>query len=94
MSKSHQSPQIDICSVVSSLHHGTLNFLTENISSASILGPGLVTGSAMASHPHNLPDQVEIEFEDYRQEEKVVFNTEPMGIHKRGIFFTLKLAAD
>ena len=38
--------------------------------------------------------QVEIEFEDYMQEEKVVFNTEPMGIHKRGIFFTLKLAAD
>ena len=51
-------------------------------------------GSVFASHPHNLLDQVEIEFEDYRQEEKVVFNTEPMGIHKRGIFFTLKLAAD
>ena len=76
------------------MYHGTLNFLTENISPASILGPGWVTGSAMASHPHNLLDQVEIEFEDYRQEEKVVFNTEPMGIHKRGIFFTLKLAAD
>ena len=37
-------------------------------------------------------DQVEIEFKDYRQEDKVVFNIEPMGIHERGIFFTLKLA--
>ena len=37
-------------------------------------------------------DQVEIKFKDYRQEDKVVFNIEPMGIHERGIFFTLKLA--
>ena len=38
-----------------------------------------------------VPDQVEIEFKDYRQEDNVVFNIEPMGIHKSGIFFTLKL---
>ena len=74
------------------MHHGTLDFLTENISSASILGAGWVP--VIPSHPHNLSGQVEIEFEDYKQEEKVVFDTEPMGIHKRGIFFTLKLAAD
>ena len=73
------------------MHHGTLDFLTENISSASILGTGWVP---VILTSHNLSDQVEIEFEDYKQEEKVVFDTELMGIHKRGIFFTLKLAAD
>ena len=37
-------------------------------------------------------EQVEIDFKDYKQEDKVVFNIELMGIHERGIFFTLKLA--
>ena len=51
-------------------------------------------GSVITSHRLNLSGQVEVEFEDYKQEDKVVFNIEPMGIHKRGIFFTLRLAKD
>ena len=35
---------------------------------------------------------MEIEFKNYRQEDKVVFDTDSMGIHERGILFTLTLA--
>ena len=72
----------------SSLHHGPLNLLPENISLPSVLA----TGSVNHNTDNQYFDQVEIKFKDYRQEDKVVFNIEPMGIHERGVFFTLKLA--
>jgi len=74
-----------------------LNLITRALEDAreegvsAVCTMGLSIFSQKIFHRLQFSPEVEIEFKDYRQEDNVVFNIEPMGIHKSGIFFTLKL---